>query len=376
MPDPSPDPALINPVLEYTHDEGSAVIGGMVERGTSIPALTGQYVFGDLSNGSHGRLFYGELDDNVIEELRIDEPTSGLDIYLKGFGQDDAGEVYVLADANLGPSGDGGVVYQLAPIAAAPAILNLSTRLKVETGDNVLIGGFIITGSDSLEVVLRGLGPSLPDDGVPADEVLSNPKIELHDSSGALIASNDDWSQSPDANRISALGLAPNDASESALLAQLAPGSYTSILSGANGGTGIGLVEVYATGSAPANPVNISTRGLVQTGDNVLIGGFIIGGTQTRHIVIRGIGPSLVAQGIANPLLDPTLELHDGNGALIGSNDDWKENQAEVEATGLAPTDDRESALVVDLNPGNYTAIVRGADSLTGVALVEAYDLN
>jgi len=136
------------------------------------------------------------------------------------------------------------------------------------------------------------------------------------------------------------------------------------------------LVELYATGSAPANPVNISTRGLVQTGDDVLIGGFIIGGSEARQLVLRAIGPSLAGQGISNPLLDPTLELHDVNGVLIASNDDWKENEAEIEATGLAPTDDRESALVIDLNPGNYTAIVRGSSSLTGVALVEAYDLN
>lgn len=376
MPDPSPDPSLINPILEYTHGDGSAVIGGMVERGTSIPALIGKYVFGDFSEGTHGRLFYAELDNNLIEELRVDQPANGFDLYLKGFGQDDAGEVYVLADANLGPSGTGGVVYRLAPIAAAPAILNLSTRLKVGTADNVLIGGFIITGSDSQQVVLRGLGPSLSDNGVPLDEVLSNPEIELHDSTGALIASNDNWAQSPDAKTISALGLAPTNALESALLAELAPGSYTTILSGVNGGIGIGLVELYATGSAPANPVNISTRGLVETGDDVLIGGFIVGGTQTRQIVLRAIGPSLIGQGIPNPLLDPTLELHDSNGVLIESNDDWKENQAEVEATGLAPTDDRESALVLDLNPGNYTAVVQGANSLTGVALVEAYDLN
>ncbi len=375
-PDPSPDPALINPTLEYSHEDGSAVIGGVVERGPSIPALSGRYVFGDFSEGSHGRLFYGELETNLIEELGIDDPTSGFDLFLKGFGRDASGELYVLADSSVGPSGTGGVVYKLAPIPASPAILNLSTRLKVETGENVLIGGFIITGSASQQVVLRGLGPSLADNGVPLAELLSDPTIELHDSTGALIASNDNWGQSADANAIAALGLAPNDALESALLAQLAPGSYTTILRGTNSGTGIGLVELYATGSSPANPVNISTRGLVQTGDDVLIGGFIIGGSDTRQVIIRAIGPSLAGMGISNPLLDPMIELHDLNGTLIDSNDNWKENEAEVEATGIPPTDDRESALVIDLSPGNYTAIVRGVNALTGVALVEAYDLN
>jgi glucose/arabinose dehydrogenase len=376
MPDLSPDPSLINPALEYSHEDGSAVIGGVVERGPSIPALSGQYVFGDFSEGSHGRLFYGDLETNHVMELVIDQPAGGFDLFLKGFGQDDSGEVYVLGDANLGPSGNGGVVYKLAPITPSTAILNLSTRLKVETGDNVLIGGFIITGSDNQEVVLRGLGPSLSENGIPAAELLPNPKIDLHDSTGALIASNDNWGQSPDANTIAGLGLAPGDSLESALLAQLAPGGYTTILSGVNGNTGIGLVELYAISTAASNPVNISTRGFVQTGDDVLIGGFIIGGTQTRRVVIRAIGPSLGSQGISNPLLDPVIELHDVNGGLIGSNDNWRANQAEVEATGLAPADDRESAMVVDLNPGTYTAIVRGVNALTGVALVEAYDLN
>src|SRR5262249_10270123 len=162
-----------------------AVVGGVVERGTSIPALTGLYVFGDFSEGTHGRLFYAGLDNNVIEELGIDQPANGFDLYLKGFGQDDGGEGYVLAGRNVGPSGKAGVVYRLMSIVAAPAILNLSTRLKVETGENVLIGGFIVTGSYSQQVVLRGLGPSLSDNGVPVNELLSNPKIELHDSTGA-----------------------------------------------------------------------------------------------------------------------------------------------------------------------------------------------
>ena len=155
------------------------------------------------------------------------------------------------------------------------------------------------------------------------------------------------------------------------------PGSYTTILSDANGDTGIGLVELYATDpSAPANPINISTRGLVQTGDNVMIGGFIIGGSQTRHLLLRAIGPSLGAAGVTDPLLDPTLELHDGNGALISSNDNWRDTQeAEIAATGIPPNDDRESAILMDLVPSSYTAIVRGANGTTGVALVEAYDI-
>jgi glucose/arabinose dehydrogenase len=369
-PDPSPDPALIDPVLEYSHEDGSAVIGGFVERGTGVPALSGQYIFGDFlaPDTGTGRLFYSDFAGGLIQELRIGDPERDLGIFLKGFGQDDSGEVYALGDGGS----DGGVVLKLISIPATPTILNLSTRLNVGTGDNVLIGGFIITGSATEEVVLRGIGPSLPLAGS-----LPNPKLELHDSTGALLASNDDWMNSPQKDEIISKGLAPNNALESVVLANLAPGSYTTILSDANGGTGIGLVELYATdASAPANPVNISTRGLVQTGDNVMIGGFIIGGTQTRHLLLRAIGPSLGAAGVANPLLDPTLELHDTDGALISSNDNWRDTQeVEIAATGIPPNDDRESAIVMDLAPANYTAIVRGVNGTIGVALVEAYDI-
>lgn len=377
MPDTSPDPTLTEPVLEYSHDDGEAVIGGLIDRGTGVPALAGLYVFGDFAeeNSGVGRLFYSDFTNGLIQELRIGDTERAFVGSIKGFGKDDNGEIYVLGDTS-GPLGGGGTVYKIVPIAAAPAIQNLSTRLKVETGDNVLIGGFIITGSDVEEVVLRGIGPSLQVNGVPLAGSLPNPKIELHDSTGALISSNDNWMDSPQKDEIISLGLAPNDPLESALLAQLEPGSYTTVLSDANGGTGIGLVELYATNSsALANPVNISTRGLVQTGDDVMIGGFILGGSNTRHLAIRAIGPSLAAAGITNPLLDPVLELHDQNGVLMETNDNWKENQAEVEATGLAPNDDRESVIVTTLSPGNYTAIVRGANALTGVALVEAYDI-
>jgi glucose/arabinose dehydrogenase len=368
MPDTSPDPALTDPVLEYSHDDGSAIIGGFIERGGSVPALSGQYIFGDFiaPDTSTGRLFYSDFSGGLIQELRIGDPERNLGIFLKGFGQDDNGDVYALGDEN-----GNGFVYKIVSIPAVPTILNLSTRLNVGTGDNVLIGGFIVTGSDNEEVVLRGIGPSLPLAGS-----LPNPRLELHDGTGALIASNDNWMDSPQKDEIISRSLSPNDDLESALLVELAPGSYTTILSDAAGATGIGLVELYATNpAAVANPVNISTRGFVQTGDDVMIGGFIIGGTSTRHLVIRAIGPSLAAAGVTNPLLDPVLELHDQNGVLMETNDNWKENQAEVEATGLAPGDDRESVIVTTLSPANYTAIVRGLNGTTGVALVEAYDI-
>jgi hypothetical protein len=170
----------------------------------------------------------------------------------------------------------------------------------------------------------------------------------------------------------------PSDPKESAIVATLQPGNYSAILSGTGTNTGIGVVELFDLDqSAPANPANISSRGFVEAGDNVMIGGFIIGGSQNRTVLARAIGPSLTAVGVPNALQDPTLELHNSSGTIIASNDDWKtDQQAQILATGVAPSDDRESAIVSSpLAPGNYTAIVRGKGANTGVAVVEIFEL-
>ena len=249
-------------------------------------------------------------------------------------------------------------------------LANISTRLLVETGDNVLIGGFIVTGSHSKEVLLRAIGPSLALDGK-----LANPVLELHDASGAVITTNDDWQTNTNEQEIVDTGLAPTDPLESALLVTLDPGAYTAIVSGANNGTGIGLVEAYDLDrTTDARLANISTRGFVQTGDNVMIGGFIILGSEDEYVIVRAIGPSLP---LADTLADPLLELHNADGSILATNDNWRDTQeAEIEATGIPPVNDAESAIVSTLAPGNYTAIVRGVGETTGVALVEAYGLN
>jgi hypothetical protein len=257
------------------------------------------------------------------------------------------------------------------------ALLNISTRLDVQLGDDVMIGGFIITGSQPETVIVRGIGPSLSIPGLLAD-----PIIDLHDSSGALIASNDNWKDDPNQQQIIDGGLAPTNESESALWQTLDPGAYTVILRGNNAGTGVGLVEVYELGRGSDSTLgNISTRGLVQTDDNVLIGGLIVGegtGDGSAKVIVRALGPSLPVE---NALSDPILELHDGSGTLIDSNDDWKtrsdgsSQQAEIEATLIVPTNDLESALVETLLPGSYTAVVRGKDNSVGVGMVEVYNL-
>jgi len=260
---------------------------------------------------------------------------------------------------------------------ALPTLLNISTRLRVLTGDKVLIGGFIITGTEPKTVIVRGIGPSLPVAGALAD-----PVIEVHGSAGELLATNDNWNDAATRQQIADTGLAPANDLESALWGVINPGAYTVVLAGKNGGTGIGLIEVYDLDrTVDSELANLSTRGFVDTGDNVMIGGLIVGGgapTGAVRAIVRALGPSIPLGGALN---DPTLELHDTSGTTIAFNDNWKtrpdgsSQQAEIEATALQPGNDLESALVRTLSPGNYTAIVRGTNNNTGVGLVETYNL-
>ena len=258
--------------------------------------------------------------------------------------------------------------------ASQAQLLNLSTRMDVKTGNNVLIGGFIVTGNVAKKVILRAIGPSL----APAVAgVLADPVLELHAANGDLITTNDNWKDTQQ-TEIEATGIPPQNDFESAIVATLDPNAYTVIVSGKGGTSGIGLVEGYDLDQpADAQLANISTRGFVEAGSNVMIGGFILGnGAGTTNVVIRGLGPSLP---VAGTLADPTLELHDVNGALVQSNDNWMDNsaadQAELMANQLAPTNDLESAMIMTLPTSAFTAIVAGKDGATGVGLVEAYRL-
>jgi hypothetical protein len=247
----------------------------------------------------------------------------------------------------------------------------------VQGGDNVMIGGFIVTGNAPKKLIVRAIGPSLEQAGISGS--LSDPVLELRGQGGALLSSNDNWKENaPAADEIRQSGVAPQNDRESAIVATLSPGSYTAVLSGKDGAVGTGLIEVYdLSQEADCELANISTRGLVQSGDNVMIGGFVLGGTGgTARVVIRAIGPSLSQFGIKGALTNPRLELHDGNGALLQANNNWRDQQeAEIAQTGMAPGNDAEAAIVANLSPGAYTAVVSGQSGETGVALVEVYAL-
>ena len=260
---------------------------------------------------------------------------------------------------------------------AAQAV-NLSTRMRVQTGDNVGIGGFIITGTAPKHVLLRAIGPSLTQSGVP--NVLADPVMELHGPTGFATITNDNWRDDPVQEAlIIASGIPPTNDLESAIDATLAPGAYTAIVRGKNNTSGVALVEVYDLSQAvPAKLANISTRAFVDTGDNIVIAGFILGNNSGNdRIVVRGIGPSLTAVGVPNALADPTLELRDSNGAVLAADNNWQDNPAqaaELTAAGLAPANQLESAIATTLPPGLYTALLAGLNNGIGIGLVEVYD--
>jgi len=247
--------------------------------------------------------------------------------------------------------------------------------MRVQTGDSVGIGGFIITGSAPKHLLLRAIGPSLTGSGVP--DALADPVLELHGPGGFATITNDNWRDDPAQQAaILATGIAPTSNLESAIDTTLNPGAYTAIIRGKNNSSGVALIEVYDLSQAVlAHLANISTRAFVSTGDNIVIAGFTLGGNSGNdRIVLRGLGPA----GVPNPLADPTLELRDANGALIDSNNNWQDDAAQaaaLTAANLAPPNSLDAAIMATLPPGLYTALLAGLNNGTGVGLVEVYDL-
>jgi hypothetical protein len=367
----------------------------------TAPSFNFVYGFNGIDSGlafdAVRNVFYGV--NSETDEIVAYSTTTYAELFRLSIGEDiDPIRNFAFATGTLVASADGNCLavetpsgirlFQVPPVTLG----NISTRASVQTGDDVVIGGFIVEGTQSKRVIIRAIGPGLTQYGVP--NALVNPTLELHDRRGALIAANDNWQHTiisgiitgNQVRDIQSSGHAPTDGRESAIVADLPPGNYTAIVRGVNNTTGVALVEVYDLSPETSSTLgNISTRSYVQTDDNVMIGGFIVEGTQPKRVILRAIGPELSQYGVPNPLSDPTLELHDGTGALIASNDDWQhtilggiiagDQVSDILNSGHAPTDGRESAIIANLPPGNYTGIVRGKNIVTGVALVEVYDL-
>ena len=350
------------------------------------PAVGGSFVTGGYTgaidgtagNPLAGRMAWsGNSGGYINTVVNLGPNVNGQTIHLRfRFGTDEATSAPGWRIDTISITGGGGCS---SPTPSPTTTLgNISTRLRVDTGSNVMIGGFIVSGTQPKSVIVRALGPSLAALGAPG--ALANPTLELRDGSGALLVSNNDWQENgTQAAIVAAAGLAPSSSLESAIAATLPAGNsaYTAIVRGFNGGTGVGVVEVHdANRTVNSKLANISTRGFVNTGDNVMIGGMILAGNSSTRVLIRAIGPSLANFGVPNALPDPMIELRDASGTVLASNDDWyRDQQAEILATGLAPADNLESAIVRSLVPGAYTMIVREFHNLTGVAVVEAYQL-
>ena len=339
--------------------------------GTAAGIINGElYVFGgETPNLVHGEVEAYNPANNTWRRLpNMPTPRHGI------WGSVIGTTIY-LAGGATEPAFAATNVNEAFTIPSNRTLGNISTRALVQPGDNVLIGGFIISGGGPKQVLLRAIGPSLANFNVP--NPLQDPVLSLHDTT-MEITSNDNWQTDPNASQVP-INLRPTDGRESAIVATLQPGQYTAIVSGKDGSSGVGLVEVYdMDGSSAVTLANLSTRGVVQAGDFVMIGGIIPGGAvgSSTRLLLRAIGPSLTQFNLTGVLADPTLRLVNGDGMTLASDDNWKDaQQAAIEATGKAPTDDHESAIILTLAPGSYTAIVSGASGAAGLALVEAYVL-
>jgi streptogramin lyase len=357
--------------------------------GTQTPFATGLSTPEGLASDALGNIYVADFASGSVFKF---SPSGTRTTFTTGLTTprqltlDSAGNVFVAVHSTqqilkFGPSGGAPTVFASSTNAGGLAfepptaqLANISTRASVKTGAGVTIAGFIVTGTAPKQVLVRGMGPFLTQHGVSG--VLADPTLDLHNSTSS-IATNDDWQTAANSNQIP-VNLRPTDPRESAILITLQPGNYTAILAGKNGTTGIGLVEVYdLSPSAFSELTNVSTRGFVGTGPNVMIGGIITsGGNGVTQVIVRGLGPSLTQHGVSGALADPTLELHDVNGTLLASNNNWRGiQQAEIQATGMAPQNDLESALVVTLPAGQYTAILAGNGGGTGIGLVEVFKL-
>ena len=345
----------------------------------------------NAANNTDSQLFYSYSRDGGITWSPNVAASAPFNPYLGYPNQNKLGDYLTIVSNN-----DGGNVAYAATfngeediyyVRVAPPVqlLNISTRMRVAGGEKVLIAGFIITGTEPKKVIIRGIGPSLTSVGT----ALSDPTLELHQGN-STIATNDDWKKKPDGSsqqaEVEATTVPPTNDRESAIVTTLNPGSYSAILSGKVDATGIGVIEVYdLSQSANSELGNISSRGFVDVNNDVMIGGLIVGGPNTdgrANVLVRVLGPSLSGSGVQGALADPILELHDSNGVTLATNDNWKLNdQTEqsqenaIRATTVVPPDDREAAILANLSPGPYTAIVRGKNNSSGVALVEFYNL-
>jgi hypothetical protein len=349
---------LLLPILGFAIEANGAPSVTLAWNANSEPDLAGY------------RLYFGRASHSYHQFVETSNTTATISNLIEGTTYFFAVTAYDTAGAESDFSTE---VSYTVPGEVTAFLANVSSRAFVQTGDLAMIGGFIITGDAPKQVALRAIGPSLANAGV--SQVLLDPNLEVVDSSGIVIGSNDDWRNG--GGDLISYGLDPADDRESGLITTLPGGAYSVVVRGKDATVGVALVEIYDLDPGSGRIANISTRARVELDDGAMIGGFILGGTVPSQVIVRALGPSLASAGVADPLLDPTLELYDVNGSLIFTNDNWRSDQeSQIIDTALPPSDDREAAIVATLLPGAYSAVIRGVNNATGVALFEVYDLN
>jgi Calx-beta domain len=389
--DNDPAPTVRFATANRSVSEGAGTVTLTLEKSgaTEVPATVYYKTRDGTATAPSDYTFTGDdLSASVIFEPAETSKDVQIPIANDGFREpDETFDVYIVTAFGGAPGTPGATTVTIVdddpqgPLPPAQA-LNISTRARVGTGDGVTIGGFIITGNALKPVVLRGLGPSLAGAGVPPNEVLLDPILQLHGPNGSLMTQNDNWRDDPLAPFIiEGTPYQPTDDRESVIVASLPPGAYTAAVTGTGQTSGIGLMEIYDSyHAADSELANMSTRGFVQSENGVMIGGFILGRNPGNiRVAVRGVGPSLSQFGLGNLLADPVLELHDGNGTILVSNDNWQDNPAsaaELAAHGLALQHPNESGIFESLPPGAFTAILSGKNGASGIGLVEIYNLH
>jgi hypothetical protein len=389
--DNDPAPTVRFATANRSVSEGAGTVTLTLEKtgATEVPATVYYKTRDGTATAPSDYTFTGDdLSASVIFEPADTSKDVQIPIANDGFREpDETFDVYIVTAFSGAPGTPGTTTVTIidddpqGPLAPAQA-LNISTRARVGTGDGVTIGGFIISGNAHKPVVLRGLGPSLAGAGVPSNEVLLDPILKLHGPNGSLMTQNDNWRDDPMAPfLIEGTPYQPTDNRESVIVSMLPPGAYTAVVTGTGQTSGIGLMEIYDNNHAVDSELaNMSTRGFVQSENGVMIGGFILGRNPGNiRVAVRGIGPSLSQFGLGNVLADPVLELYDGNGTILVSNDNWQDNPAsaaELAVHGLALQHPNESGIFASLPPGALTAILSGKNAGSGIGLVEIYNVH
>jgi len=410
-------PAIMNSTVSSLHLLQADDINGanrIYNNAVRQPVITKNPVRISVAEGADGGELSVELDglpppdaSDILKYAWIVQPASGAPpeqlftinearITLGAAQLVDAGTYTVSVETPLGETRSASAVVTVSPTSKSTGtrLANLSTRGVVGNGNRALIVGFVIAGNESRRVLVRAVAPTLAAPPFNLSGTISDPVLDVTNSSAVTVASNDDWhaggAEAELQAAFSVIGAFPllDGSADAAVITTLPPGSFTAAISSKSGTEGLAIVEAYdldGTADESNRLINLSTRGFVGTGDQIMIAGFVVSGTGPRKYILRGVGDTLKDFGVPEGYLDDTtLELYDSTGALLRKTDDWDSPaffQPELTAAFTAAgafqlTDRQESAMLLTLHPGTYTIHLAGFENSTGLALAEIYEVS